>query len=87
MSTDELFFGVNITGTDPKWDQSHYILKCDFTLHSKGVMIAGYGQEATILTFRNQGSDGTFYTAKEKQMVVEEHHVKMDVRVYYRGVK
>ena len=78
-SIGENFIGVNISGTDDKWNNHNISYKLEVSNKSQPVAIDK--RNLTISELRSCGSLGTFYSGEYKNSLIESHTVKLSLKV------
>jgi thiol-disulfide isomerase/thioredoxin len=79
VSKDENFLGVNISGTDSKWDNHN--IKWRIELYSDFELVAVDERKLPVSTLKGLGSLGTFYNPDLKERLVGKHRVKLSIEV------
>jgi nucleoredoxin len=77
ISKDENFLGVNISGTENKWDP--YSVEWKIQAYSGNDFIAQDSRKIPVPTLRGLGSLGCFYDPELKSRLEENHRVKLTI--------
>ncbi len=79
VSKDENFVGVNIGGTDMSWDD--HIIQYYIEVSTNGNVITADRRKMSVAQLRSCGSLGCFYNSSNKEALVENYSIKLDIQV------